>query len=420
MSLNLLNLLKDQFSDDLISKASGFLGENADKTKSGLMAAIPSLLGGFINKTSEASGASSIFNILSSGNHDGGILNNLGNVFSGGNASSGIMSSGNNILSSLFGGKLDGIANIISTVSGMNKNSSTSMLGLLAPIVMGMIGKQVKSQGISSPSGLSSMLGSQADLIKSSLPAGFSSVLGLSNLSDLGGKANSATNNAKNTVEAEESGFKKFLPWILLALLAAAILYFTKGCSKDEVKTEMIQTTDSIESSANKMMDSAAAKMENAKAVVSGFFNRKLSTGFELNAPDNGVESKLIMFVDDTSKMVDKTTWFTMDRLTFETGKSTLMEVSNEQLNNIVEIMKAYPTLELKIGGYTDNTGDVAKNLSLSAARANSVMAGLVKIGVDSKRLKAEGFGDQFQVASNDTEEGRAQNRRIDVRVSKK
>jgi OmpA-OmpF porin, OOP family len=420
MSLNLLNLLKDQFSDDLISKASGFLGESSGNTKSAVMAAIPSLLGGFINKTSDSSGAGTIFNMLSSGNHDGGILNNLGNVFSGGNSSSSIMSAGTGILSSLFGGKLDGISNIISSVSGINKGSSSSLLGLLAPIVMGMIGKQVKSQGVSSASGLASMLGSQKDLIKGFLPSGFSSALGLSSIDDLGGKVSSAASAAKNTVEDAGSGFKKFLPWILLALLAAAILYFTKGCGKEETKAVVTETVDSLANTATEMVDSAAAKMEDATAAVAGFFKRKLSTGFELNAPENGVEGKLVTFIDDATKVVDKTTWFTMDRLTFETGKATLMETSNEQLNNIVEIMKAYPMVELKIGGYTDNTGNVAKNLSLSAARANTVMETLVKMGVDAKRLKAEGYGDQFPVASNDTEEGRAQNRRIDVRVSKK
>jgi OmpA-OmpF porin, OOP family len=420
MSLNLFNLLKDQFSDDLISKASGFLGESSGNTKTAVMSAIPSLLGGFINKTSDSNGASTVFNMLGSGNHDGGILNNLSNVFSGGNSSSSILSSGGGILSSLFGGKLDGISNIISSVSGMSKGSSSSLLGLLAPIVMGMIGKQVKSQGITSASGLTSMLGSQKDLIKGYLPAGFSSALGLSSIDDLGGKVSSTVHAAKESVEDAGSGFKKFLPWILLALLAAAILYFTKGCGKDEAKAVVTETVDSLASSASEVMDSAGTKIEDATAAVAGFFNRKLTTGFELNAPENGVENKLVMFVEDAGKVVDKTTWFTMDRLTFETGKSTLMQSSNEQLNNILEIMKAFPNLELKIGGYTDNTGDVAKNLSLSAARANMVMETLVKMGVDSKRLKAEGFGDQFPVASNDTEEGRAQNRRIDLRVSKK
>jgi outer membrane protein OmpA-like peptidoglycan-associated protein len=146
----------------------------------------------------------------------------------------------------------------------------------------------------------------------------------------------------------------------------------------------------------------------------------KLSSGFAMNVSSTGVENKLVSFIEDKTKMVDKTTWFSFDRLLFETGKSTLKPESEVQLKNIVEIMKAFPNVEIKLGGYTDNVGDVAKNVKLSADRANNVMAELVKMGVAASRIKAEGFGPEFPVASNDTEEGRTQNRRIDVRVTKK
>jgi outer membrane protein OmpA-like peptidoglycan-associated protein len=82
--------------------------------------------------------------------------------------------------------------------------------------------------------------------------------------------------------------------------------------------------------------------------------------------------------------------------------------------------MKAYPQADLKIGGYTDNTGDKKANVKLSDDRAKDVMAELVKRGIDAKRLAAEGYGDQYPVASNDTEEGKAKNRRVSARVTKK
>ena len=128
----------------------------------------------------------------------------------------------------------------------------------------------------------------------------------------------------------------------------------------------------------------------------------------------------MVTFINDKTKAVDKTTWFSFDRLLFETGKSTLKAESQEQLKNMSEILKAYPAVELKIGGYTDNVGDAKKNLALSDERAKSVLAELVKLGVEESRLKAEGYGDQHPVADNATDEGKAQNRRIDVRVTKK
>ena len=76
--------------------------------------------------------------------------------------------------------------------------------------------------------------------------------------------------------------------------------------------------------------------------------------------------------------------------------------------------------MAIKLGGYTDNKGPADFNMKLSQGRADNVMVELVKLGIDAGRLKAEGYGEQYPVASNDTEEGRAQNRRIDIRVTGK
>jgi K(+)-stimulated pyrophosphate-energized sodium pump len=145
-----------------------------------------------------------------------------------------------------------------------------------------------------------------------------------------------------------------------------------------------------------------------------------LADGTALNVGNNSAEKKLVDFITEAGKAVDKTTWFTLDRLYFETGKSVLKASSQEQLNNIAAILKANPNVELKLGGYSDNTGDSAKNVLLSQQRAEIAKAGLVNLGIDAKRLSAEGYGPQYPVADNATEAGRARNRRIDVRVTKK
>ena len=132
-----------------------------------------------------------------------------------------------------------------------------------------------------------------------------------------------------------------------------------------------------------------------------------------------GIENKLVTFIK-SDKAVDKTTWFDFDRLTFNTGKATLKPESQEQLKNVAEILKAYPNVNVKLGGYTDNTGNAGSNMKLSAERAASIKTELVGLGIADSRLDAEGYGQEHPVASNDTEEGRAQNRRISIRVTKK
>ena len=195
---------------------------------------------------------------------------------------------------------------------------------------------------------------------------------------------------------------KKWLwPVVLLAALLLAALWFFHRSSAPMKET--------MENAGNA-----------ASTALGDFFKTKLPNGVELNIPRFGIENKLLTFIQDSSKQVDDTTWFNFDRLLFDTGKATLQPSSEEQLNNVAEIMKAYPDVHIKIGGYTDNTGDAAANQTLSEARAKNVMDALAGKGVDASRMESEGYGDQHPVADNSTEEGRAQNRRIALRVTQK
>jgi OOP family OmpA-OmpF porin len=150
---------------------------------------------------------------------------------------------------------------------------------------------------------------------------------------------------------------------------------------------------------------------------LGSFTGLKLPDGTQLKVPELGIESKLTAFILDSSKPADKTTWFDFDRLLFDTGKATLQPASQEQLQNIASILKAFPQVHARIGGYTDNTGDAAANLELSGQRAANVMSELVKLGVNGDRLDAKGYGPEHPVADNSSEAGRARNRRISLRV---
>ena len=100
--------------------------------------------------------------------------------------------------------------------------------------------------------------------------------------------------------------------------------------------------------------------------------------------------------------------------------RPTLRPQSREQLANIAAILKAYPSVRVKIGGYTDNSGDASANLALSQSRAQTVMNQLRDLGVASSRLDAEGYGNQHPIADNTTADGRARNRRVALRATQK
>jgi outer membrane protein OmpA-like peptidoglycan-associated protein len=103
--------------------------------------------------------------------------------------------------------------------------------------------------------------------------------------------------------------------------------------------------------------------------------------------------------------------------INFETGSATLTANSRYEVDYAAELMKEYPDLTFELGGHTDDTGDAAMNTELSKARAEAVRAELVAMGVSPERLTAVGYGATRPIADNDTEEGRAQNRRTELKI---
>jgi outer membrane protein OmpA-like peptidoglycan-associated protein len=100
-------------------------------------------------------------------------------------------------------------------------------------------------------------------------------------------------------------------------------------------------------------------------------------------------------------------------------NKYDLKPSSQIGLEEVIRLLKENPTLTIQINGHTDNVGSAADNLVLSENRAKAVVNYLKSHGIDGKRLLYKGFGDTQPVSTNDTEEGRAKNRRTELKVLK-
>ncbi|WP_394753753.1 DUF937 domain-containing protein [Crenothrix sp.] len=472
MSNNLLELLNAHLTEDVVSKIANFIGESTKNTGSALGGALPSLLSGLIHKSADTQGASILFNLLTQ-NHDSGLLSNLGASLVGGDVTTRMANTGGSLLNSIFGNKTDGIANVVADASGISKQSSTSLLGLLTPIVFAVLGKTLKSQQITSPAGLMGLLQEQSGFLKNLLPAGLAGIFGASTATASSAQSIPAaasvravdealahkteipvTSLAKEKrveepyvapvvrerkivpppapVEDDDVGlFGKLLPWLILGSILALGWGIWKNLKKsvdtapvsvsgpDTTSTPITSTTPTTPA---RVAPSVPITAEPASAANSGmaFFEQKLSTGYDLKAPATSMESKLYAFINDANAKIDKDKWFTMDGTTFDTGKATLKAESTPQITNTIEILKAFPKVKIKIGGYTDNTGNAKSNHKLSSDRARTIQAALVKAGIDKSRLDAEGYGSNHPVATNDTAEGRQQNRRIELRVTAK
>jgi len=128
------------------------------------------------------------------------------------------------------------------------------------------------------------------------------------------------------------------------------------------------------------------------------------------------MEQQLTANADAFADGLKTTGHIAVDGILFETGKADLKPESSAPIAEVAKLLKANPSLKLFVVGHTDNVGGVDANLKLSADRAQSVVAALVKThGIDAARLKSFGAGPYAPVASNDSEDGRAKNRRVEL-----
>lgn len=109
-----------------------------------------------------------------------------------------------------------------------------------------------------------------------------------------------------------------------------------------------------------------------------------------------------------------------LNNIFFELNKADLKSESTAELDRLVKVLTDNPALNIEIGGHTDNQGGDAYNINLSQNRVNSVITYLTQKGIDKSRLTGKGYGEAKPIAGNDTEEGKAQNRRVEFTVLKK
>ena len=185
-----------------------------------------------------------------------------------------------------------------------------------------------------------------------------------------------------------------------------------------------LQQSETIETVETPVVEGMLNVDGNYEYNVGNLFELILLDNTMLEVGENSSEAHLVKLLEDknlTTPEQFKDNWITLDRTYFKTGSDELTEGSEQQLKNIVAILKAYPNAAIRLGGYTDNTGSAEGNLKLSERRANSVLNKLVVLGANKAQLSAQGYGAEHPICpANDTDECKAKNRRIDVRLTAK
>ena len=151
----ILDLLNSDLGKQIVSNVSEKTGINPSQASDVVSSSLPALLGAMQGNLLSGNGAEGLINAVSSGKHDGSILENLGGFINGGD-----FTDGSKILGHLLGDKLGAVETGISEKTGVSNSIISKILPMLAPIIMGYLGKQTKNKGVSDGAGLGGILGS--------------------------------------------------------------------------------------------------------------------------------------------------------------------------------------------------------------------------------------------------------------------
>ena len=456
MSQNLLETVQQYFAGDTARQASMALGESEGGVSTALHSIVPLVLGGLFAHSQQPGGAANLLGMAQQA-HSNGLLSNLSGLLGGLGSTSagtatpaadgGLLSRGTDLLRSVLGSGYAPAVEGVSQQAGVSSSSVSSLMSMAVPVVLGLLGRHAATNNLDA-NGLGSYLGEQKSSIMGALgnlPGGLGNLLGGlglggaaaglgsslgSNVTAAADRTGAAVHTAAREVEATAASPSRW-PWLLLLLAGiAALVYFMRGCNNETPPAATTTTTTTADTTRTMAAAPLAAPTGHFDTSTGNYIydtgtntTLKLSDGTTLTVGENSTEARLFKFLSDKSQTVsdDKTQgWISLDRVYFNTGKSTLTNESLAQLKNLGAILKAFPDATFKLGGYTDNTGAANTNVLLSADRANAARMAVVADGIAPGRVTAEGYGQEHPLTSNDAPAGRAQNRRVDVRVTKK
>ena len=462
MAVHLLSLLKEQFTPGVIDQLSAVLNETPANTLKAVNGSLPTLLGSLTRRTQASGGASAIFNFLQKEDY-GKTPFDVSQVIGSRSEMTETVASGRTFLEEVFSSNLNRVTELAATYSSTKPESTLTILSLVGSVLMGVLGRQEQENGLTTHS-LSTLLLGQATEFRKAVPSGLDSVASLLGFDQLVTPSGPQTevqgaDNFSGTIvnpnipkSAEGDRRRENVRWLRWAMVAMGILVaalIVQKCSENENSIDGVSTDSTARVEPNSVEDTSAATKRSvtdahgqvADSTAPGALgirdssqsgaNKEGSSGSgpdvrtqvelpggrKLSLTENSFNARLAQFLGSKPKNPART--FTFDNLTFETNSARITAESRPNVNDLIEIMKAYPNLNIRIEGYTDNTGNADANKKLSLERANSVKTALTEAGIATARVTTQGFGSAQPTASNDSAEGRQKNRRIDVAVTK-
>jgi outer membrane protein OmpA-like peptidoglycan-associated protein len=378
---NLMTELMNDFRGDSLSSIASAVGESPSTTHGAIAAALPALIGGLANKASTTDQASNLLDLIARNKIDSDTFATASSAVRAPGGINSLMNVGRPLLDAIFGNRSGAINDWVAARSGVSRSSSSSLLSIALPVVLGVIAKRLRSTGWSA-SNLMRLMADQRGYLQDA-PAGLAGVLGGDEVTSTRHvRADAEDVRRRHTpapmYETARSNRNAWLWALPLLLLIPLVGYFL--ARHDEPRRDIA-------------LQPRPVPQEAVPAVP---------------------EEKPVATTSEPAALPADLGPY---QLRFATGSQSLTAESSQQLRDIADIMRMHPRAKADIKGYTDNAGNDAANLELSKNRATAVMNQIADLGIDRSRMTAEGYGEADPVATNGTAQGREQNRRVEVEL---
>lgn len=342
MSFNIVDLVKDQISDQLLGQMGNALGTEGSQTTGALAGALPGLLSGLMNSAGSTSGAGALFDAVQQ--QDDGLLGNMGNLLGGDQAST-VADQGSSMLSSILGsGALGQLAGVVANFAGISRGNSSSLMGMLAPIIIGVIKKKVFDGGMNANS-MASMLSSQKDNVAAAMPQGFSDQLQSAGFFDSiasspqgvtptpAPAATQAPTPSHNNASAS-SGGGGLMKWLLPLVAVVAVGWFGLNYMNKQSATKAAEQAEMQAQAVAEKAEAAKAEASAAAADAITAAQASMPEGVDLTKISDGLEGVFGSTADALTGITD-----------LESAKSAIpsIEEATTKLGGINDLIARLP-----------------------------------------------------------------------------
>jgi OOP family OmpA-OmpF porin len=421
---NIMEIAGTALKGDVVDWLSSQLHESPHDTRRGLETALPLSIAGLAAHTTQGAKAEELLGAIRGGNYPRVDASEIPKLMADPTSTTRLTQSSSSFVNRIFGNKLSSVLDTLSGQTGVSRASASTLLGLATPLVLSAVGKETKARNLDA-NGLSAFLSEQGRRVSSILPGPFANLFGgaTAGLSDVQQRARGATEDtmrrASSTAPIAREPKRSGLGWgaLILALLALGALFLLLR----RAQTPVVSDIKVPEVPENIVPDVPALKpgeMEpgpTQEAAGDAVARRGEDTREGTQAEALSAQSGTTGFVAFLASNEALPRRYELVGLEFPAASASLP--SNRTLDEVANALKQQPSARIRIEGFTDATGGSEDNEALSLSRATAVKSYLVARGVPGERIEAVGRASDRPRADNETQEGRARNRRVELVV---